>query len=79
YLACLGETDITGHDKTKEDTSETFRHVEDERTQTALIDVYELKDPNEITQIKQIPKWRTILTEWLRKGIKLLEGETKNG
>ncbi|KFL79266.1 hypothetical protein ABE42_28715 [Bacillus thuringiensis] len=79
YLACLGETDITGHYKTKEDTSETFRHVEDERTQTALIDVYELKDPNEITQIKQIPKWRTILTEWLRKGIKLLEGETKNG
>ncbi|MCU5497389.1 hypothetical protein OCF63_05235 [Bacillus wiedmannii] len=79
YLACLPAPDITGHFKTQEDTSETLRGFEDERTQTALIDVYELKDPNEITQIKQIPKWRTILIEWLRKGIKLLEGETKNG
>ncbi|HEF1903749.1 TPA: hypothetical protein R9Y97_003063 [Bacillus cereus] len=83
YLACLGEPDIMGHYKTQEDTSETLRCFEDERTQTALIDVYELKDPNEIIQIKPIPKWRTVLIEWLRKGIKILErntkGETKDG
>ncbi|WP_426950467.1 hypothetical protein [Bacillus mycoides] len=77
YLACLGTPDIMGHYKTQEDTSETLRCFEDERTQTALIDVYELKDPNEITQIKSIPKRRTVLIEWLRKGIKLLEGNTK--
>ena len=77
YLACLGEPDIMGHYKTQEDTSETSRCFENERTQTALIDVYELKDPNEIIQIKSIPKWRTVLIEWLRKGIKLLEGNTK--
>lgn len=77
YLACLGAPDITGHFKTQEDTSETLRGFEDERTQTALIDVYELKDPNEITQIKQISKWRSFLIELLRKGIKLLEGNMK--
>ncbi|KEK25169.1 hypothetical protein [Bacillus gaemokensis] len=79
YLACLGEPDMTGHFKTQEDTSETFRSFEDEKMQIALIDMYELKDPNEIKQIKQIPKWRTVLIEWLRKGIQLLEGETKDG
>lgn len=77
YLACLGAPDITGHFKTQEDTSETLRGFEDERTQTALIDVYELKDPNEIKQVKPIPKWRSLLIELLRKGIKLLEGNTK--
>ncbi|WP_227494783.1 hypothetical protein [Bacillus mycoides] len=66
-----------GHYRTQEDTSETLRCFEDERTQIALIDVYELKGPNEITQTNPIPKWRMKLISLLRKCIELLEGNTK--
>lgn len=77
YLACLDAPDIMGNYRTQEDTSETLRCFEDERTQIALIDVYELKDPNEITQTNPIPKWRMKLIPLLRKCIELLEGNTK--
>lgn len=50
YLACLTASDITGHFKAQEETSETLRGIEDARTQEALIDLYELKDPNEKEQ-----------------------------
>ncbi|PGY17261.1 hypothetical protein [Bacillus cereus] len=79
YLACLTASDITGHLKAQEETSETFRGIEDARTQEALIDLYELKDPNEKEQQKQLPKWRTVLISWMRKLIKKLEEETKDG
>ncbi|MEM5659531.1 hypothetical protein AAHB50_28880 [Bacillus toyonensis] len=77
YLACLTASDITGHFKTQEETSETLRGFEDEKIQAALIDVYELKDPNEITQTKQLPKWRTVLISWMRKLLEKLEGKRK--
>ncbi|MEH6892244.1 hypothetical protein V7024_21765 [Bacillus sp. JJ864] len=73
YKACISETDITGHFKTGEETSETRRYYEDEIVQTALIDIYKLKDPNE----KQMLKWREKLISMLRKCIRLLEGNTK--
>jgi len=78
YLACLAAPDMTGHFKTQEDTSETLRGFEDARTQEALIDLYELKDPNEKEQQKQLPKWRTVLISWMCKLIEKLEGETKH-
>lgn len=78
YIACLSEADITAHFKVQEDTSETLRDFEDARTQEALIDLYELKDPNEKEQQKQLPKWRSALINLLRKLIEKLEGETKN-
>lgn len=78
YLACLGESDINGHFKTREDTSETFRDFEDEQTQAALIDIYKLEDPNKIEHKNHMPKWRRVLIEYLQKAIKLLEGESKN-
>ncbi|MGH1281964.1 hypothetical protein [Bacillus basilensis] len=73
YKACISESDITGHYKTEDETSETRRYHEDEVVQTALIDIYELKDPNE----KQMPKWRKKLIEMLQKCIRLLEGSTE--
>ncbi|HFU7057687.1 TPA: hypothetical protein ACGN81_004770 [Bacillus cereus] len=79
YLACFTASDITGHFKTQEDTSETLRDFEDARTKEALIDLYELKDPNEKEQQKQLSKWRTVLISWMRKLIEKLEGETKDG
>lgn len=78
YLACLTASDITGHFKAQEETSETFRGIEDARTKEALIDLYELKDPNEKEQQKQLPKWRAVLISWMRKLIKKLEEETKD-
>ncbi|HHP5664240.1 TPA: hypothetical protein ACSC6G_004577 [Bacillus paranthracis] len=78
YIACLSEDDINAHFKAQEDTSETLRGFEDEKIQAALIDLYELKDPNEKEQQKQLPKWRTVLISWMRKLIKKLEGETKH-
>ncbi|XLP22305.1 hypothetical protein ACFMB7_28325 [Bacillus toyonensis] len=79
YIACLSESDINAHFKAQEDTSETLRDFEDARTKEALIDLYELKDPNEKKQQKQLPKWRTVLISWMRKLIEKLEGETKDG
>ncbi|HDR6270999.1 TPA: hypothetical protein QCU37_004597 [Bacillus cereus] len=78
YIACLSEPDINAHFKAQEDTSETLRDFEDARTKEALIDLYELKDPNEKERQKQLPKWRTVLISWMRKLIKKLEGETKH-
>ncbi|OKA23407.1 hypothetical protein [Bacillus cereus] len=79
YIACLSESDINAHFKAQEDTKETLRDFEDARTQTALIDIYQLKDPNETEQQKQLPKWRTVLIGCLRKLIEKLEGEMKDG
>ncbi|WP_144660496.1 hypothetical protein [Bacillus tropicus] len=73
YKACISEPDILGHYKTEEETSETKRYHEDEVVQTALIDVYEIKDHNE----KQVPKWRKKLIGMLQKCIRLLEGSTE--
>lgn len=76
YIACLSESDINAHFKVREDTSETLRDFEDAKTKEALIDLYELKDPNEKEQQKQLSKWRTVLIRCLRKLIGKLEGET---
>ncbi|HGA0508844.1 TPA: hypothetical protein ACIQMB_004267 [Bacillus pacificus] len=73
YKACISESDITGHYKTEDETSETRRYHEDEVVQTALIEIYELEDPNE----KQMPKWRKKLIGMLQKCIRLLEGSTE--
>ncbi|MGG3756227.1 hypothetical protein ABEW49_21675 [Bacillus anthracis] len=78
YIACLSENDMTAHFKVQEDTRETIRDFEDAKTKEALIDLYELKDPNEKEQQKQLPKWRTVLISWMHKLIKKLEGETKH-
>ncbi|PEB54200.1 hypothetical protein CON65_16565 [Bacillus pseudomycoides] len=78
YIACLSENDMAAHFKVQEDTSETLRDFEDAKTKEALVDLYELKDPNEKEQQKQLPKWRTALISWMRKLIGKLEGETKN-
>ncbi|PEV40335.1 hypothetical protein [Bacillus thuringiensis] len=79
YTACLAESDMTGHFKTKEATDETFRCYEDKETQDIFIEIYALEDPNKDTQIEKIPKWREKLISLLQKAIKLLEGESKNG
>lgn len=82
YLACLAAPDMTGHFKTQAETSETLRGFEDEKMQTALIDIYKLEDPNETEkqiQAKQLPKWRTVLISCMYKLIERLEGETKDG
>ncbi|MGM2415966.1 hypothetical protein ACS2MN_21295 [Bacillus cereus group sp. BceL062] len=78
YIACLSESDINAHFKAQEETSETLRDFEDARTKETLIDLYELKNPKEKEQQKQLPKWRTVLISWMRKLIEKLEGETKN-
>lgn len=73
YKACISESDITGYYKTEDETSETRRYHEDEVVQTALIEIYELKDPSE----EQMPKWRKKLIGMLQKCIRLLEGSTE--
>ena len=78
YKACLRAPDIMCHYKAPEETSETIKGFEDERTQAALIDIYGLQEeqPEEV-QTKHIPKWRENLISLLRKCIRLLEGKPK--
>ncbi|MEH7539769.1 hypothetical protein [Bacillus thuringiensis] len=75
YTACLSESDMTGHFKTKEATGETLRCYEDKEMRDIFVEIYELEDP----KIEKLPKWREKLISLLQKCIKLLEGEVKNG